>query len=189
MKRKFLYFVILCMVLMFAGCSSAGTEESNEAVNNQKTETGETAQSEDTKQTKNAETAEETEKEKDTETKQVSLNVENDTFTFDALIQQIGASEESAMTLLGAEEKGNSYSTELFGEAVVIVLEVEDETVKKIQLDFADTDAELLTNAIAEQLGNDGETEKKTVSWELEGCSVVLQKSKKGCSVEISGQE
>ena len=208
MKKKILYFVMaVCMVLMFAGCSSKGKGEGiTSAADNQRTvsaymnrtETAEQRREEknmeesgkdDAKKedTEDAETkAENSAKE---ETKQVSLNVENDTFTFDALLQQIGSSEEEAVKVLGAKEKSDSYATELFGEKVVIILNSKDENISGIQLAFEDTDAELLTNAIAEQLGSDGEAEEKKVTWKLDNCTVKLQQTEKGCDVEIFGKE
>lgn len=169
MKKKWFYYVLVCMMLVLVGCSSAADEN---------TETASETQAAAENQVK--------ETEKKEETDPVSLNVENDTFTFDALIQLIGADEKSALTLFGTDEKADNYKTELFGENVVITLSTESEKISVIQLNFAKTDAKLLTNAISEQLGDDGVSEKKSVNWELENCKVVLQQGKNECSVKIS---
>ncbi|MDY2627963.1 MAG: hypothetical protein SOW08_06550 [Lachnospiraceae bacterium] len=186
MKRKLLCIVMVGMVLMFGGCSSAEKGESSAPADSQSTVSDAMNQTETEEQSKEEGTDKNDTEE---ETKQVSLNVENDTFSFDALIQQIGAGEDEAVKVLGAKEKSDSYKTELFGEPVVITLSTNDDTISGIHLAFENTDEELLTNAIAEQLGSDGESGEKTVTWKLDSCTVELQQTEKGCDVEISAKE
>lgn len=166
MKRRIQAFIFAAFMLMLAGCSS-----------NQKAGDG-----------SGSGTAPATTQkvEEEVHAKTVSLDVENDLFTFDALSQQIGAKEADVIQFLRAKEKGSTYSAKLFGEAVTISLETEEEVVRAIQLVFADTDPELLKNAISEQLGQDGETNDQKTEWKDESGVTTLSSGADGCVVEIT---
>lgn len=167
MKRKSFYCVLICVIFLLSGCRS--TEESI-------IETG--------KETQTAE-KQENEIKKQEEADPVSLNVENDIFTFDELIQLIGKEEKSALILFDLDKKAETYKSVLFGEEVEITLETESETIQAIQIVFGKTDQELLDNAISEQLGRDGEEKEEKVTWKLENGNVVLCPEEDGCRVMI----
>ena len=124
MKRRIQALVFAAFMLMLAGCGS-----------NTKADNGSGSGAAPTK----TEVVQE-----EVQAKKMSLDVENDQFTFDALSQQVGAKEADVIKFLGAKEKSKTYSTKLFGEAVEISLDTEEEVVGAIRLVFADTDQELL---------------------------------------------
>ena len=115
-----------------------------------------------------------------------SLNVENDTFTFEQLVRQAGAKEADVLTLLGAKEKSDSYATTLFGESVTVVLISEGDTVSAIKLTFAGTNADSVINAIAEELGMDGERTDNTATWSYQNNTVTLTTDNQNCVVDIT---
>ena len=115
-----------------------------------------------------------------------SLNVENDTFTFEQLARQAGAKETDVLAMLGANEKSDSYSTTLFGESVTVVLTSEGDTVSAIKLTFVGTNADSLINAIAEELGQDGENTDDITTWTYQNNTVTLTKDNQNCVVNIT---
>lgn len=115
-----------------------------------------------------------------------SLNVENDTFTFEQLARQAGAKEADVLTLLGASEKSDSYSTTLFGESVTVALTSEGDTVSAIQLTFTGTNADSVINAIAEELGQDAERTDDTATWTYQDNTVTLTADNQKCVVNIA---
>ena len=167
MKKKMAIVLIICMILLVAGCGEKSDESASavsaEAVQPEKTET-----SEESKAMPGA------------------LNVEGDTFTIDELAGRMGAEEADVRKLLGIDQKSESYDTKLFGEDTVITLSTENDIVKTITLAFEKTDLELLTNAVAEQMGQDGEKTDDTTKWTCEGSVITLTQTDKGCVIEIN---
>ena len=90
------------------------------------------------------------------------------------------------MTLLGAKEKSDSYATTLFGESVTVVLISEGDTVSAIKLTFAGTNADSVINAIAEELGMDGERTDNTATWSYQNNTVTLTTDNQNCVVDIT---
>lgn len=121
---------------------------------------------------------------------QQALSVENDTFTFDALLGLIGQNEDTVNQTLGdsnGEETDGAiaYDTALFGEDVNIVVTYEKDTVTKLTLTFFGTDEDALMNAISEQLGSDSEVSGQEAAWNLNNESIVLAIQRRDCIVTI----
>lgn len=167
MKKKIAIVLIICMILLAAGCGEKSDESASavsaEAVQPEKTETSE-----------------------ESKVMPGALNVEGDTFTIDELAGMMGAEETDVRKLLGIDQKSESYDTKLFGEDTVITLSTENDIVKTITLAFEKTDLELLTNAVAEQMGQDGEKTDDTTKWTCEGSVITLTQTDKGCVIEIN---
>ncbi len=166
MRRKIQVMILAACMLLAAGC---GSKDLSDSVNNAATSANGSA-------APTSESAAGT----------PSLNVENDTFTFEQLVRQAGAKEADVLTLLGAKEKSDSYATTLFGESVTVVLTSEGDTVSAIKLTFAGTNADSVINAIAEELGMDGERTDNTATWSYQNNTVTLTTDNQNCVVDIT---
>ena len=115
-----------------------------------------------------------------------SLDIENDTFEFEKLISLVGLSENELIELIGAEGHPEKYETMLFGEKVLITSSVEDNVVSEIRMVFTNTDSELLSNAITEQIGTDPQNIDKALTWEYSGNIIKQQDSEEGVLVTVN---
>lgn len=165
MKKKRLFVISLIIVLIFAaGCNSKKNKK----------EADSSVQQEETSE-ENTDNVSSTE----------ALDVSNDTFSFDGAVSWIGTQETEVITALGAQETGEAYETQLFGEDVSVGLTSEEGVVKSIQVTFASTNMESVANAVSEQLGQDGENTDETVKWNFEEKEIVLSQSGDGCVLDI----
>ncbi len=165
MKKKTIFFVSLLLVIMcvMTGCAGGATDSQDSSIQqtDQETEDADVDSS-------------------------AALNVENDTFTMEDLFSGIGADETDFLTVIGATEESETYETKLFGQkAEVTVSSSEEGTVNTITLEFTSIDPGSVLNAVAEQLGQDGETEDGVTTWTIEDNTIVLNEMESGCILEI----
>lgn len=118
-----------------------------------------------------------------------TLSVENDVLNVDVLLHVIGQDENSISEMSGMEKDGESYSTKLFGEPAKIEAVCEDGIIQKLQIKFSKVDFEAISNAISEQMGQDGEVKKEKVEWECEDYKIKLSGENQESLIEISRKE
>jgi len=167
MKKKILMFLSVLLVITLIGCGTQKTDE------NSNSETGENVQTEETVQ--NEEPADDT----------IALSVENDQFTFDKLVEQIGVQETELSAFLGATETAVAYNAQIFGQNVRINVNVQEKVVQSMELVFEDVDADSVTIAVEEQLGQDGQEVGGNLQWTYEENTIVLSKDANGCVINI----
>lgn len=114
-----------------------------------------------------------------------ALTVENDTFTVDDLISGIGSEEAGLLTILGVTEPAESYEANLFGQKATVTITANEGTVSAVNMEFSSVDAGSVRNAVAEQLGQDGETADDATTWTSGDRTIVLTETDTGCTVEI----
>ena len=114
-----------------------------------------------------------------------ALNVENDTFTVDDLLSSVGSEETGLLTILGATEEAETYEANIFGQKATVSVTAEDGTVSAIKMDFVSVDTGSVLNAVAEQLGQDGETTGGVTTWTSGDRTVTLSEGDSGCTLEI----
>ena len=95
-------------------------------------------------------------------------------------------SEESGLlTILGATEEAESYEANIFGQKATVSVTAEDGTVNAIKMEFVSVDTGSVLNAVAEQLGQDGETKDGVTTWTSGDRTVTLTEGDSGCTLEI----
>ena len=114
-----------------------------------------------------------------------ALNVENDTFTVDDLLSSVGSEETGLLTILGATEEAETYEASIFGQKATVSVTAEGGTVSAIKMDFVSVDTGSVLNAVAEQLGQDGETTGGVTTWTSGDRTVTLSEGDSGCTLEI----
>lgn len=170
MKKTRLFIVSLTVAMVLAGAGCGTSDDPSKGGNNgtdvsvQEESDGTAAEEFDTTQ---------------------PLNVENDTFSVDEITGWIGLEEADAVELLGAEEEDGAFTTQLFGEDVSVEFTVGDGMVQTVLITFAETDLTSVSNAISEQLGQDGEDTDDTVKWNFEEKVLVLTSAENGCVLEV----
>ena len=155
-KRIILLSLVLIIIFAMAGCKDGGANSQ-----------GDTQQSEENVDSSSA------------------LNVENDTFTVDDLLSSVGSEESGLLTILGATEEAESYEANIFGQKATVSVTAEDGTVSAIKMDFVSVDTGSVLNAVAEQLGQDGETKDGVTTWTSGDRTVTLTEGDSGCTLEI----
>ena len=155
-KRIILLSLVLIVIFAMAGCKDSGANSQ-----------GDKQQSEENVDSSSA------------------LNVENDTFTVDDLLSSVGSEESGLMTILGATEEAESYEANIFGQKATVSVTAEDGTVSAIKMDFVSVDTGSVLNAVAEQLGQDGETKDGVTTWSSGDRTVTLTEGDSGCTLEI----
>lgn len=187
MKRKIVMMLLVMCMCMSMGCGSKdSTKETDgqaqEGVTNETEEDVQSLEAEVTEEPEQTEETAETTEDIDTV---ASLNVENDTFTFDELVMKIGAGEADMLAFLGVEQAAESYATMLFGESASIVVTSTDGIITNITMNFAATNADSVTNAVSEQLGQDAAVTDGVTQWNFEENIITLSQSGDGCVIEI----
>lgn len=155
-KRIILLSLVLIVIFAMAGCKDSGANSQ-----------GDKQQSEENVDSSSA------------------LNVENDTFTVDDLLSSVGSEESGLMTILGATEEAESYEANIFGQKATVSVTAEDGAVSAIKMDFVSVDTGSVLNAVAEQLGQDGETKDGVTTWTSGDRTVTLTEGDSGCTLEI----
>ena len=114
-----------------------------------------------------------------------ALNVENDTFTVDDLLSSVGSEETGLLAILGASEEAETYEANIFGQQAAVSVTAEGGMVSAIRMDFVSVDTGSVLNAVAEQLGQDGETKDGVTTWRSGDRTVTLAEGDSGCTLEI----
>lgn len=96
------------------------------------------------------------------ENDKITLNVENDSLDFIKIVQGIKEKEDYLQTELDLQ---NNSQILLFGNIATVKVSFEQQFINKIELYFQNVDSELLYNAIAEQLGSEGEKDQGETFW------------------------
>ena len=163
MKKKRIILLSLALIIIFAmtGCKG-GESDSKE----------ETQQTEENTSDENVDSS-------------AALNVENDTFTVDDLLSSVGSEESGLLTILGATEEEETYEANIFGQKATVSVTSEEGTVSAIKMDFVSVDTGSVLNAVAEQLGQDGETKDGVTTWASGDRTVTLTEGESGCTLEI----
>lgn len=162
-KKNFLLLsIVLVIVFVIAGCKDdiAGIQEKDR----QQTEQNTTDENVDSSE---------------------ALNVENDTFTVDDMLNGIGTEEKEVLKVLGSEEEKESYETEIFGQKTVVSVLSEGGTVSEIMLKFDSVDTGSVLNAVAEQLGQDGVTKDGVTVWKSGDRTITITETDPGCELKI----
>ena len=115
-----------------------------------------------------------------------SLNVENDTFTFERAIEQIGKTETDLLAVLGEGPK-DQIQTRLFGLDVVIDYTVERDVVRQITFSFSNMGLEKLQNVISESVGTDAKGRQDYLEWRHEDCLITLREENECCVICANG--
>jgi len=97
----------------------------------------------------------------------------------------VGEKESEILKFLGTKEKAESYKLLLYGQNVSMTFESKDEIVDKIKITFDSSDIESISNATAEQLGQDGEIVNETIKWVYEEINVELSQNDEKIMIEI----
>lgn len=155
-KRIILLSLVLIVIFAMAGCKDSGANSQ-----------GDKQQSEENVDSSSA------------------LSVENDTFTVDDLLSSVGSEESGLLTILGATEEAESYEANIFGQKATVSVTAEDGTVNAIKMEFVSVDTGSVLNAVAEQLGQDGETKDGVTTWTSGDRTVTLTEGDSGCTLEI----
>lgn len=114
-----------------------------------------------------------------------ALNVENDTFTVDDMLNGIGKEEKELLEILGSERENESFETEIFGQKAAVSVSSEEGMVSEIMLKFASVDLGSAVNAVAEQLGQDGATNDGVTVWKFGERMITLTGTDTGCELKI----
>lgn len=162
-KRVLLLSLILSVAFAMAGCGG-GNGDSKENTDTQQTEQNASDDNVDSAS---------------------ALNVENDTFTVEDLLSSVGSEETGLLTILGATEAAESYEANIFGQKATVSVTAEDGTVSAISMEFTSVDTGSVLNAVAEQLGQDGETADGVTTWTSGERTVTLTEGESGCTLEI----
>ena len=85
----------------------------------------------------------------------------------------------------GATEEAESYEANIFGQKATVSVTAEDGAVSAIKMDFVSVDTGSVLNAVAEQLGQDGETKDGVTTWSSGDRTVTLTEGDSGCTLEI----
>lgn len=115
-----------------------------------------------------------------------TLTVENDEFTFIELTDLIGQEEKEAEKLFGAKLTEGSYQTQLFGDQAGVELTLENQTITGINISFTTAGYEAVASAVAEQFGQDGETEENSIRWNYDNKEIILQDNERNVIVQIT---
>ena len=161
MKKKRIILLSLVLIIIFAmtGCKN-GEADSQE----------DTQQTEENKSDENVDNS-------------AALNVENDTFTVDDLLSSVGSEESGLLTVLGATEAAETYEASIFGQKATVSVTAEDGKVSAVRMDFVSVDTGSVLNAVAEQLGQDGETKDGVTTWTSGDRTVTLSEGDSGCTL------
>ena len=163
MKKKRIILLSLVLIIIFAmtGCGDGKADSQ-----------GDTQQTDENASDENVDSS-------------AALNVENDTFTVDDLLSSVGSEETGLLTILGATEEAETYEANIFGQKATVSVTTEDGTVSAIKMDFVSVDTGSVLNAVAEQLGQDGETTDGVTTWTSGDRTVTLSEGDSGCTLEI----
>ena len=163
MKKKRIILLSLVLIIIFAmtGCGDGKADSQ-----------GDTQQTDENASDENVDSS-------------AALNVENDTFTVDDLLSSVGSEETGLLTILGATEEAETYEASIFGQKATVSVTAEGGTVSAIKMDFVSVDTGSVLNAVAEQLGQDGETTGGVTTWTSGDRTVTLSEGDSGCTLEI----
>lgn len=183
MRRKICVLLSVALIVSMAGCGAAANKdkaggESTSKVTSQSTESEKNTESAGTASS----TSEADAGEVDTT---AALDVAEDAFTFDSLISQIGIPEADVLKMLGVQGGAEAYNAKLFGEDVTIALTSGDGGVQEITVTFPATNIDSVSNAVSEQIAQDGESVDGGVRWTFEDKTVSLSPEGDGCVISI----
>lgn len=180
MKKKvvLLFVTLLIGGMMITGCGNKDNNNANVENNNVEDNSGEDNNTEDN-------SSESNNVQNSIVKNPEMLTVENDKFSFDELVMMVGEKESAMLKFLGVNETADTYEALLYGQKVALTFECKENIVGKITVTFTTSDMESISNATAEQLGQDGKIVNEVISWTFEEINIALSQNEEKCVIEI----
>lgn len=190
MRKKICVFLSVALIISMDGCGAAGKKDKTDGSSTSKMTSQSTeSESKDESSDENADSAATASSAGEADAGEVdstaALNVAEDAFTFDSLIGQVGAPEADVLKMLGVQGAAEAYNAKLFGEDVTIALISGDDVVQEITVTFPATNIDSVSNAVSEQIAQDGESADGGTRWTFEDKTVNLLPDGDGCVISI----